>query len=435
MLTRPPPQSEKKFYLDQAKKLKDNFNSKYPDYVYRRRPNNSRKKRKPEPNHDDPDAPAHLGDPDDPAYDDASPVDPDDPLGMVPSPQDVQYTRQHHPLNPSPPAPGAYHGHGHGHGHDASAAACTYPYSSDFHSAQHHLASARLPHLDHALGSAGNIGPIRTSSLDTLSQGYHHHQPPPPSLYQNTAHQPSSLYAAHQHAHGGGGGAHSPAGLWDASRPGTRTDGAAPRSNWPVLPALDINLARQRAVPSGLAHGHGHGKADAYSPQQLPARPWSSATSSSGSSAGAGTPHHHYASGSSTGTGTNAFPTLTSAFFPNESPATKAMDLGSPGSGAGGGAHEYFAGAGAGAGAGRRQSAEHAGYAGYGSSWSQQQQQQQQHQQQQHQQQQQQQQQQYGRSAGPYSLQGSPDSTSRSATSASASSAHMGYWSDNRFGR
>lgn len=40
------PQSEKQFYLDQAKKLKESFNSKYPDYVYRRRPNNSRKKRR-----------------------------------------------------------------------------------------------------------------------------------------------------------------------------------------------------------------------------------------------------------------------------------------------------------------------------------------------------------------------------------------------------
>ncbi|KIJ63993.1 hypothetical protein HYDPIDRAFT_154960 [Hydnomerulius pinastri MD-312] len=38
--------SEKQFYLDQAKLLKDNFNQKYPDYVYRRRPNNSRKRRK-----------------------------------------------------------------------------------------------------------------------------------------------------------------------------------------------------------------------------------------------------------------------------------------------------------------------------------------------------------------------------------------------------
>lgn len=39
-------QSEKQFYLDQAKQLKETFNSKYPDYVYRRRPNNSRKRRR-----------------------------------------------------------------------------------------------------------------------------------------------------------------------------------------------------------------------------------------------------------------------------------------------------------------------------------------------------------------------------------------------------
>ncbi|KZS91710.1 hypothetical protein SISNIDRAFT_157983 [Sistotremastrum niveocremeum HHB9708] len=38
--------SDKQFYLDQAKKLKENFNSRYPDYVYRRRPNNSRKRRR-----------------------------------------------------------------------------------------------------------------------------------------------------------------------------------------------------------------------------------------------------------------------------------------------------------------------------------------------------------------------------------------------------
>jgi hypothetical protein len=40
------PPSEKQFYLDRAKQLKETFNNKYPDYVYRRRPNNSRKKSK-----------------------------------------------------------------------------------------------------------------------------------------------------------------------------------------------------------------------------------------------------------------------------------------------------------------------------------------------------------------------------------------------------
>ncbi|KAI6038545.1 hypothetical protein EDC04DRAFT_1951528 [Pisolithus marmoratus] len=37
---------EKQFYLDQAKQLKDNFNQKYPDYVYRRRPNNTRRRKR-----------------------------------------------------------------------------------------------------------------------------------------------------------------------------------------------------------------------------------------------------------------------------------------------------------------------------------------------------------------------------------------------------
>jgi hypothetical protein len=40
------PPSEKQYFQDQAKFLKDSFNLKYPDYVYRRRPNNTRNKRK-----------------------------------------------------------------------------------------------------------------------------------------------------------------------------------------------------------------------------------------------------------------------------------------------------------------------------------------------------------------------------------------------------
>ncbi|TFK70868.1 hypothetical protein BDN72DRAFT_500026 [Pluteus cervinus] len=40
--------SDKQFYLDQAKQLKETFNTKYPDYIYKRRPNNSRKRRKPD---------------------------------------------------------------------------------------------------------------------------------------------------------------------------------------------------------------------------------------------------------------------------------------------------------------------------------------------------------------------------------------------------
>jgi hypothetical protein len=39
-------QADKAYYQNQARKLKDDFNSKYPDYVYRRRPNNNRKRRR-----------------------------------------------------------------------------------------------------------------------------------------------------------------------------------------------------------------------------------------------------------------------------------------------------------------------------------------------------------------------------------------------------
>ena len=40
------PAAEKQFYQDQARQLKEWFNSKYPDYVYRRRPNHSRRPRR-----------------------------------------------------------------------------------------------------------------------------------------------------------------------------------------------------------------------------------------------------------------------------------------------------------------------------------------------------------------------------------------------------
>ena len=68
----PSAQSEKKFYLDQAKKLKDNFNSKYPDYVYRRRPNNSRKKKKPDQDPQSPTEQSAGGDTDDTSLEDSS---------------------------------------------------------------------------------------------------------------------------------------------------------------------------------------------------------------------------------------------------------------------------------------------------------------------------------------------------------------------------
>ncbi|KAI0364932.1 hypothetical protein BV20DRAFT_811943 [Pilatotrama ljubarskyi] len=442
--------SEKKFYLDQAKKLKDNFNSKYPDYVYRRRPNNSRKKRKPEAAHDDAHDPAHLGDPDDPAYEDTSPIDPDDTL-MIPSPQELQYTRSH-ALSASP----VYHTHDNVGPPPPPPPACTYPYSSDFHAA-HSLSSSRLSHLAPEPALPGStVGAVRPSSsmhdLNGLSQGY----PSSQSLYQNHPahhhHHPPHMYGAQsQHS--------PPGGIWDPT--GSRGAGPRsehPRSNWPVLPALDISLARQRASyqpqpqPSATTNPNGpgpiaNGKSDGgaagpYSPQ-LPHRPWSSATSSTASSSSGASASQHY--------GSSAFPTLSSAFFPADSPGsgTKGIDVSSPASSS---SHDYYSPAGASMqGGGRRGSTgpgqEHAYTQGSGSqygsggggqqnaaqAWTQhfsraggsgQQQQQQ-------------------RVSGlhpisAYSLQASPggggEGSSRSASGSSAhSAAHLSFW-DDRFG-
>lgn len=91
-------QSDKQFYLDQAKILKDNFNQKYPDYVYKRRPNNSRKRRKtdstPEPSTDQASTSDIVDDySGSTEYSDTSPVDVADTDDPRFSGQDVRYPR------------------------------------------------------------------------------------------------------------------------------------------------------------------------------------------------------------------------------------------------------------------------------------------------------------------------------------------------------
>ncbi|KAL7286004.1 hypothetical protein ACG7TL_001120 [Trametes sanguinea] len=429
--------SEKKFYLDQAKKLKDNFNSKYPDYVYRRRPNNSRKKRKPDMAHDD-GQDAHLGDPDDPGYDETSPIDPDDAL-MIPSPQEVQYTRAHalsasplyhnphdggSSMGPSPPPPP-----------QSAAAACTYPYSSDFHASHSAMHPSRLPHLspDSALPGS-TVGAVRPSSMHDLggmSHGYASQ-----SMYQ-THGQPSSMYSTQ--------GPQAGSGMWDPNRAGTGAGARSdhPRSNWPVLPALDISLARQRSYPSTTS-GHlgappsaaANGKSDGYSPQ-LPARPWSSATSSTASSSSSASTSQHYGGQG----GNNAFPTLSSAFFPpGESPGASPASAASAHAHAG--SHDYYSSSAArrGSTSGGQEHGYGTAYAPSGAAAHQQ-----------HQHQHQQWSQPYSRPGGatagggagtaslhpisPYSMQGSPgEASSRSASGSSAhSAAPLGFW-DDRFG-
>ncbi|KAI8969688.1 hypothetical protein BD414DRAFT_428117 [Trametes punicea] len=464
--------SEKKFYLDQAKKLKDNFNSKYPDYVYRRRPNNSRKKRKPEATHDDAQDASHLADPDDPAYEDTSPIDPDDAI-MIPSPQEVQYTRAHalnsssmyhvsphdpsssSALGPSPPPP-------------QSSAACTYPYSTEFHNSHSALPPSRLPHLspESALpGTTVRPSPLHDMSGSGMSHGYSSQ-----SMYQTHGHS-SSMYAA--------SGQHATSGLWDPTRAGVGVGGAGagarsdhPRSNWPILPALDISLARQRSYPSASGPGPSHlggaptvgagaganGKSEAYSPQ-LPTRPWSSATSSTASSSSSASTSQHYGGAGPGGPGTagnNAFPTLSSAFFPpGESPGTSPASAASAGHAhahAQPSSHDYYSPSGVGSlqpgprrGSMNQEHASAGGYAGqYAPSH---------HPHQQHQHQHQHHpnawSQPYSRAGGagttagslhqisPYTLQASPgEGNSRSVSGSSAhSAAPLGFWDDRYGGR
>ncbi|TFK33739.1 hypothetical protein BDQ12DRAFT_690688 [Crucibulum laeve] len=80
--------TEKQFYLDQAKQLKDTFNTKYPDYVYRRRPNNSRKRRRADGSirtGDNP-LPADVGDDmaGNPDFGESSPIDGEDESREIP---------------------------------------------------------------------------------------------------------------------------------------------------------------------------------------------------------------------------------------------------------------------------------------------------------------------------------------------------------------
>ncbi|KAI0933024.1 hypothetical protein AcW1_000036 [Taiwanofungus camphoratus] len=277
--------SEKKFYLDQAKKLKDTFNNKYPDYVYRRRPNNSRKKRKSDPGQNSP--PDSLSaDVEDSPLEDTSPIDSDDPMHS-PSGAGYQY--------PPPHATGASPSYESSPDFVSPNASVAYSYSSpDLASApfaQHRTSLSSS--ADSALAAA-NINSLRLSPLvdsGTMSHGYSH-----------SVHHPSVYSSQDPRA------SHS---LWESSRDGSRGDPG--RSSWPVLPALDINVARQRSSnPSATSTD----RTDAYSPQ-LPNRPWSSTASSTASSS----------SGASvTQFPNSAFPTLTSAFFPSQSPPQRSAE-------------------------------------------------------------------------------------------------------------
>jgi hypothetical protein len=96
---------------------------------------------------------------------------------------------------------------------------------------------------------------------------------------------------------------HSPQ-YWDSRHTGRSDDS---RSSWPGPPA-DVNISPQRST----AVTQMPSRSDAFSPH-VPHRPWSSsASSATSSSSGASAGHYH----------TSPFPTLTSPFYPSQSPSS-----------------------------------------------------------------------------------------------------------------
>lgn len=264
--------------------MKDNFNNKYPDYVYRRRPNNSRKKRKPDAEAQSPTDQSVGGDTDDASVDDPSPVDGED---QSRDPHSAPYL-----YRPSSGTSGIYEG---GDSFMSSQATPSYPYVADIPPAQYGH-TPRLSHPDQPL-SQNSLTPLRIPSLaETVASAQGQGLPYSTSRGSSQATITSPIHTAH-----------SPHAYWDARHASRPDEG---RSNWP---AIDMSTSPQRSIPSS--------RADAFSPH-VPARPWSSSASSATSSSSGGAPGSHYA--------TSQFPTLTSPFFPSQSPTQRSAEAVSP---------------------------------------------------------------------------------------------------------
>ncbi|GBE78778.1 hypothetical protein SCP_0116710 [Sparassis crispa] len=294
--------SDKKFYLDQAKKLKENFNNKYPDYVYRRRPNNSRKKRKPDPGQTTPPSLSPGVEGEDGSMDEGSPTEGDDRM-MSSMGQGYQY---------SPPgtasSSAAYEPHDDfAHSSSPYAQSLSEVPSSQFSQpSRSHLASIPSP-ADNSFVQGGMTG-LRLSTLSAPSAGgmpgLRLSTLPPPSPSSQNYPSPSTVQPSHASPYTSSPAqmSHNP---WDSPREAGRSEQGRP--GWPVLPALDMSAARQRPT-SGPSD-----RPEMYSPP-LTHRSWSSTTASTPSSGSASGASGHYSN--------SAFPTLTPAFFPSQSPSS-----------------------------------------------------------------------------------------------------------------
>lgn len=259
--------------MDQAKQLKDIFNSKYPDYVYRRRPNNSRRKRRPDTvgrNSDN----AHGGEPGDesgnPDFDDISPTDVEDPLAEAVA-QDLRYGRLGGGAHPSYDTPShssrtpSYAYSSEGGGYRQSHGRMPYPHSS-------HRGTPDLP-----LESSGRVSqPINSN------HGYPQHSYPP----SHHTHSPTMYDETSSHS-------------WDAAN-----NGVSRSQHSRTAPAGWISGATDRPMSNlGIAGDRGM----TYPQVGQPPSSWARATSPGPRrSSGATSPSF-------------PFPTLNSPFFPNQS--------------------------------------------------------------------------------------------------------------------
>jgi transcription factor SOX1/3/14/21 (SOX group B)/transcription factor SOX9 (SOX group E) len=284
--------ADKQFYLDQAKRLKETFNSRYPDYVYRRRPNNSRKKRRPDATTNpllDPSTTGDTGDDFPVAHDfDYQSVDGQDPA------------RDLAPSRGSSHA-GMASGYGDNSGGPSPHATISpYGYPTNEYSASHIPASGpRLPHLssihvhDHPPSGAPSLASLPSHHYADTSMHSHGY---PSHASQPSANGTSSSTCGPDHIAGSS--------LWG----NVRSDhGRTMQPTWttapPVIPPLSDQI-RERGGPPTV-----HTKTEVYSDPSP--RPWSTPTSQA--SPAISSASSHVSSQSS-----NGYPlqTLSSPFFP-----------------------------------------------------------------------------------------------------------------------
>ncbi|KAH9985280.1 hypothetical protein BJV77DRAFT_120614 [Russula vinacea] len=281
---------DKQFYLDQAKRLKETFNSKYPDYVYRRRPNNSRRKRRPDANTN-------------PLFDPSTGDAGDD----FPAAHDFDYPSvdvQEPARDLAPSRSSANSGMASGYSDGPSVASphatlSTYGYSTNDYPTSHIPPSGpRLPHLS-SLHVHDHLPPSSSSETPSLSSLPSHHYPDTSmhshSYTSSHASQPPPTSAQ---SSGTSGPDHiAGSSVWGSVR---GDHGRAIQATWtaapPVIPPHSAgDQLRERAAAPPI-----HTKSETLSSPFFPPShsPGAYQSSTSSSSTPSGSPENYYSSSS-----------------------------------------------------------------------------------------------------------------------------------------